>query len=111
MFGITSEGDGVMQCVICYSEIWNNTCPVCEQRKNYHKEKRATRRYNRQRIIKKRTKIIYYSWRLPDNSRLYSEPGRMDKHNLSCNCWMCKGEKKAGIMKPKYRFLENINQG
>ncbi len=104
------SGDDFVQCSICYAEIWNDTCPICEQRKLYSKEKRAIRRHHRQRVITKRTKIISYSWRLPGDHCLYSEPGRMNKHNLSCNCWMCKGEKKAGITKPKYQLLNNIDQ-
>lgn len=96
-----------MQCPVCYGETWNNICPICGQRKLYHKEKRATKRHHRQRVITKRTKIICYSWKLPDSSCFYSEPGRMDKYNLSCNCWICKGEKKAGILKAKYRIKES----
>ena len=105
------SGDDFVQCSICYAEMWNDTCPICEQRKLYSKEKRAIRRHHRQRVITKRTKIIYYIWRLPDSFYLYSEPGRMDKYNLSCNCWLCKGEKKAGIVKVKYRIKESVKCG
>lgn len=95
-----------MQCIFCYAETWNNVCPVCKQRALHQKEKSALKRHHRQRVIRRRTNIIRYSWRLPNSS--YFCAGRMDKHNLSCNCWMCKGEKKAGIEKPKYRLIREI---
>ena len=36
------SGDDFVQCSICYAEMWNDTCPICEQRKLYSKaEKKA----------------------------------------------------------------------
>lgn len=58
-------------------------------------------RHHRARIIEKRKRIILDCWQSPE---MFTHPGKLAKWNLSCNCWMCKGEKKAGIEKPKYRL-------
>ncbi len=49
----------------------------------------AERRHHRERIIKRRLRIVVGQWQSPDN--LYAEqPGRLAKYNLDCTCWFCK---------------------
>jgi hypothetical protein len=93
-----------MQCIFCYGEIWNNICPICQQRSLNQKKKHSIRIHHRQRIITKRINIVTKIWKTPESQYCFT-PGKLDKHNLSCNCWMCKGEKKAGIEKQKYLSL------
>jgi hypothetical protein len=66
------------------------------------KKKHVRTRHHRQRIIEKRKRIVLDCWQCPENLALI-HPGKMAKWNLSCNCWMCKYEKKAGIEKLKYK--------
>lgn len=87
-----------MQCIFCFSETWNGVCPVCEQRAR-GKNNRSLKRHHRQRYIKKRSRIVMEIWKTTPHFPL----GQLSKYNLSCNCWCCKYEKKAGITKPKYR--------
>lgn len=102
-----------------------------ERGKRNGRRSRAYLRYQRQRIIAKRQTILKRVWgeagryyflvgdgcfgspRFFDvvgydsywNQSIFKkEPGRLAKYNLSCNCWMCKYEKRRGVLKPKYRF-------
>ncbi len=86
-----------MQCILCFSETWNNTCPICEQRR--HHKTLTENRHQRQRYIKRRGRIITEIWKTAPPLPV----GQLSKYNLSCNCWLCKYEKKAKIIKPKYR--------
>lgn len=70
------------------------------------REKHSRTRHHRRRIIKKREKILLDCWRCPENLLLI-HTGRLAKFNLSCNCWMCRWEKKAKIEKPKYKWIED----
>jgi hypothetical protein len=110
------------QCIFCYSDLLpNGECPICKVRHNQSKRGRAYKRHHRKRIIAKRQNIYFNIW---NNSKLdyfcsrdkegeylenqYSKhPGRLAKHNLSCNCHMCKYEKHYDI--PKIKDLkENL---
>lgn len=65
--------------------------------------------HHRKRIIAKRIKIIKQnSYWLDDviGDRRLEQPGRLAKDNTSCNCWLCKWEKKNKITKPKYKLKE-----
>jgi hypothetical protein len=64
-------------------------------------------RHHRQRIIEKRKRIILDCW----EGEMFTSPGKLAKWNLSCNCWMCKGEKKMGIEKMKYREADYYRSG
>ncbi|MDF9410049.1 hypothetical protein L7E55_17185 [Pelotomaculum isophthalicicum JI] len=114
---------GYGSCLICVSY------SARERRDNLRS--RAYLRYQRQRIITKRQNIIKHIW--GEASRYYfltrdgcfgsprffdvvgydsywdqlifkKQPGRLAKYNLSCSCWVCKYEKRAKVVKPKYRF-------
>lgn len=66
----------------------------------------AYKKHHRDRIIKKRTKIVKM-WNigiegLVDDPIYLDEPGRMDKFNLNCGCKMCKYYKHVGNSKSKY---------
>ncbi len=97
-----------IQCPICFGEIDLSTgnCLTCIARETFKEQKTKNRlnRKHRNRIINKRLHIIKDVW--CDDENFYSEqPNRLYKHNLSCNCWLCKGEKKAGIDKFKYQQI------
>lgn len=104
---------------------------VRERGKHNNLRGRAYLRHQRQRVIAKRQYIVKHIWREASSyyfltedrcfasPRYYNivgynsywsqsvykkEPGRLAKHNLSCNCWICKPEKRARIVKPKYLF-------
>ncbi|SFG35944.1 hypothetical protein SAMN05660649_01407 [Desulfotomaculum arcticum] len=121
------------QCLICYSYLSHNgDCPVCQQRKSLGRG-RSYHRYHRARVIKKRQNIIKHVWgdahrydfvtesgsygsskyykiiayeSLWTGSRYNKQPGRLAKHNLSCNCDLCKWEKHWGPEKIKYRLFK-----
>lgn len=94
------------QCLTCYAFLLNDgTCPVCRERdlgrgRSYH-------RHQRSRIINYRLGIIKNVWKSKDY-KCYEQPGRLNKFNLSCNCWLCRWEKKNSIEKPKYRPVRNL---
>lgn len=47
----------------------------------------AERRHHRERVIAKRLFIVRNAWK---GAGYYEEkPGRLNKHNLNCGCWMC----------------------
>lgn len=58
---------------------------------------RAWRRAQNQRIINKRKRIIKDVWcwngENPEQWVVYCEPGRLNKWNFTCSCFMCKMEK------------------
>jgi hypothetical protein len=57
-------------------------------------------RNNRQKIIKKRKRIVPDEWRSLDND-LLKYPGKLAKWNLTCNCPLCKSHR--WTEKAKYR--------
>lgn len=130
------------QCPGCYGYLnFDGSCPVCGARTRQERRilGRMRRRHHRQRVITRRQNIVKHIWR--EVSRYYfvtedggfgsprfydvvgydsywnrlkfkTEPGRLAKYNLSCNCYLCKYEKHRGIPKPKYRYRqgdENID--
>lgn len=119
------------RCVIC--------APQSARGRGKHDNRRgrAYLRHQRQRIITKRQDIVkriqgdagrYYflvgdgcfgSPRFFDvvgygsywSQSVYKrKPGRLAKYNLSCNCWLCKYEKRGGVLKPKYRHWYSFDQ-
>ncbi len=59
--------------------------------------KRAERRHHAMRIVQKRLFIARNLLSHPPF--IYSPvPGRLRKWNFSCNCYLCKGDKKLGIV-------------
>jgi hypothetical protein len=58
--------------------------------------KRAARRHHALRIVRKRLFIARNLMSSPPYT--YSlVPGRLRKWNFSCNCYLCKGDKKLGL--------------
>lgn len=57
------------------------------------KSMRARRIHHAQRIIARRWKIIKKIW----CSGFSPKPGRLRKWNLSCNCYLCKWNKKMKL--------------
>ena len=62
------------------------------------KRSRAYYRHQRKRMIKRRERIyrnlkVDNVWPLEGWSFM-EQPGRFSKYNLSCNCMLCKGEKR-----------------
>ncbi|AEG14342.1 hypothetical protein Desku_0735 [Desulfofundulus kuznetsovii DSM 6115] len=124
------------QCPSCYGYLdFDGLCPVCRARARYKRKVLCSVRrfHHRQRVIARRQYIIKYVWREAsqyyfvtedgwfgsprcyrvvsydsywEHSKFNKEPGRLAKYNLSCGCWMCKFEKRRGILKPKYRFWQ-----
>lgn len=94
-------------CPSCGQEAvnWQGVCLACGWR-GRPVWMRSLRRHHRRRVIKRRFGIRRWSWQLPqDKDPLVGKPGRLAKWNMSCNCWLCRWEKKFGKEKPKYAFM------
>lgn len=57
------------------------------------KRSRAYYRHQRKRMINRR-EWIYRNLKVNNLLPLTCQPGRFSKYNLSCNCMLCKGEKR-----------------
>lgn len=101
------------KCPVCFGEINIETgnCIVCVARDIHkgRKTKNSLKRKNTNKVINKRLDIVKDIWQEYDHPYLY-EPGRLEKHNLSCGCRMCKYEKKNGITKAKYKLQDDVWQ-
>ena len=60
----------------------------------YEPRSRDYLRHQRERIIRKRMKIIRDVWKSHDNL-LLGKAGKLAKYNLACSCWMCKECRKS----------------
>jgi len=66
--------------------------------------RRAERRHHAVRIVQKRLFIARN--RLSTPPYIYSPvPGRLRKWNFSCNCYLCKGNKKFGLESLKEKLV------
>lgn len=91
------------KCNVCFSELlFDGTCPVCKEREQTTKKVRSLRRFRRRKIINRRSKI----YKSHHNLKI-DHDGRFSKYNMSCNCWLCKYEKKAKIEKNKYKYIND----
>lgn len=104
------DGGRQLACPACGRETvdWRGVCAVCGWR-GRPVWMRSLRRHHRRRVIARRFEIRKNSWRLRrEEDPLVDKPGKLAKWNLSCNCWLCKWEKKAGKEKPKYAILKQL---
>lgn len=68
------------------------------------------RRTERARIIRRRRNIVARVWKVEADNLFLTEPGRLDKHNLQCGCWMCKhrGNDKRFVKADRHRYKREV---
>jgi len=67
--------------------------------------KRAIRRYHRQRIISRRyERVVRGAW-------FVKSPGRLGKTNTVCSCWMCGNPRKYFGLVTRQEILADEAQG
>lgn len=67
--------------------------------------RRSERRAKTQKVIEKRKRIIKEIWQDPEYHIRYLQEGRLKKYNFTCDCAMCRWERRNERAHPKAKYM------